>query len=131
MTSRDELKALLDQLPEPSLDIVKSTVRHLIMQKVAEERFRGKQGSEMGSGGWTGVHNGVHFGGQSFRHFDNGALVERTLQFFDGHEIGRKERLSLSTDRTKLLCTLTLSCGGQTLRHEDEFPASLGEKSRG
>jgi hypothetical protein len=105
MTSRDELKALLDNLPEPCLDMVERTVRHLIRQNVPEERFCGTQGSGMGSDGWTGTHNGIHFGGQSSRRFDNGALVERTLQFFDGHEIERKERLSLSADRTKLLCT--------------------------
>ena len=126
MASLDELKALLDQLPEPSLDIVECTVRHLITQKVAEERFPAMQGAEMGSDGWTGTHSGVHFGGQSFRRFDNGELVERTLQFFDGHEIEFRKSLWLSADRTKLLCTLTLSCGGQTLRHEDEFPASRG-----
>lgn len=130
MISRDELKSLVDQLPESSLDYIESAMRHYITRKVAEQRFHvSNEMEETGwGGGWGGnMPNGVRIAGQSFREFDNDTLVEWTLQFFDARELELTERLSLSSDRKKLLCSFTLSCGGRTVRHEDEFPAIVAQ----
>jgi hypothetical protein len=37
------------------------------------------------------------------------------------------QRLSLAADRAKLCCSLELSSGGRTVRHEEEFPVTKGE----
>lgn len=128
-TRRDALKALLDEVPESCLDTVEGTVRHLIKQNLSEEHFhiRPKE-SGISSNGWSGYENDCRFGGQSFRNFDKGTLEIRTLQFLGSHEIEVHERLSLSPDRTKLTFSLSITSGGHTVQHEDEFPA-IAEKS--
>ncbi len=129
MTSRrDELKALLDQVPESCLDSVEGALRHFIMQSVAVERLHIPEDMRKSSSGWSGYENGFRFGGQSFRHFEKGALLIRTLQFFGSNEIELNERLSLSSDYTKLVVSIAISSGGHTAQYAGEFPAS-GEKS--
>jgi hypothetical protein len=70
------------------------------------------------------VHQGTSFGRHPHHYWDEKALVQQTLQSFDGQEIELMERFSVSEDRTKLSCILELSSGGHTVRHEDEFPIS-------
>jgi hypothetical protein len=130
MSLRDELKALLDQLPEPYLPSVESVVQHLLMQNVAEDQLQvPTETGDLGGRDWSGVYHGVRFGGETFRQFDNGAIVERTLQFVGDHQLETVQRISFSSDGTKLLCSFTVSSGGQKYRHEDEFPTSPREKS--
>jgi hypothetical protein len=144
MVSRDDLKALIDLLPESRLEMVRTMLDHNVhppppkpeieeMQRRSrnyrsrvEERFRatrkpGTLGS-MGGGGFAGMHEGTPYGRHSFSYWDDKALVQQTLQSFDGHELEIMERLSISDDRKKLSCVLELSSGGHTVRYTDDFP---------
>jgi hypothetical protein len=149
VATRDELKALIDQLPEPRLEIVRNMLEHHVhppqprpeieqMQRRSQEykerveqRFRetGKPGTigGMAGGGSMGMHQGTPFGRQGFSYWDEKALVHQTLQSFDGQELEIMERLSLSPDRTKLSCVLELSSGGHTVNFTEEFPITKKE----
>jgi hypothetical protein len=144
VATRDELKALIDQLPEPRLEIVRNMLEHHVhppqprpeieqMQRRSqvykervEQRFRetGKPGTigGMTGGGSMGMHHGTPFGRQGFSYWDEKALVHQTMQSFDGQELEIMERLSFSPDRTKLSCALELSSGGRTVNFREEFP---------
>jgi hypothetical protein len=146
MASREELKALIDQLSEARLEPVRMMLEHQVhphpprpeldrihrrgeeYQKLVKQRFRETRRpgtvSGFGGGGFSDVHNGVPFGSHGFQYWDGDALVNQTLQSFSGQEIEIMRRLSMSSDRTKLICILELSSGGHTVRHEDEFPVS-------
>lgn len=152
MATREELKALIDQLPEPRLEAVRKMLEHHVhpptprpeieqMQRRSQEykerveqRFRetrrpGTIGG-MGGGGSMGMHEGTPFGRQGFSYWDEKALVHQTLQSFDGQELEIMERLSISPDRTKLSCVLELSSGGRTVNYTEEFPiANAGARS--
>jgi DNA-binding transcriptional MerR regulator len=147
--TRDELKALIDQLPELRLEIVRSMLEHHVhppqprpeieqMQQRSQEykerveqRFREtrKPGTigGMAGGGSIGMHHGTPFGRQGFSYWDEKALVHQTLQSFDGQELEIMERLSLSPDRTKLSCVLELSSGGRIVNFTEEFPIAKKE----
>lgn len=144
MASRDELKALIDQLPESRLEMAHSLLNHRmnppapnaeidrmrrrsdVYRKLVQQRFQEtcKPGTiaSMSGGGFLGAHGDSPFGRQAFHYWDEKALVHQTLQFFDGHEIEIMERLSLSPDRTTLICAWEISSGGHTVHHEDAFP---------
>jgi hypothetical protein len=144
MPTREELKELIDRLPERSLEMVRMVVEHHIhppeprpaveqmrerskeyrekvMRRFSETRKPGTGGGATGSG-FLGEHKGIPFGRQGFHYWDDKALVYQSLQHFDGQEIEIMQRLSFSTDRTALICSLEIASGGQTLRHEDAFP---------
>ena len=148
MISRDELKLLIDRVPEDRVDAVRDMLdfhinppqpdpevermlkrKHEYRERV-ERRFRETRkpgtigGGGAGGGGIVGVREGIPFGRYSFGYWDEGALVQQTLQSFDGQDIEIMERFSISPDRGKFLCRLELSSGGQTVRHSDEFPIS-------
>ena len=146
MATRDELKALIDQLPESQLQMVQTMLNHQInppppnldierMQErsrnyrtMVEQRFHetGKPGTirSMGGSGFSGMHESTSFGRHGFHYWDDKALVHQSLQSFDGEEIEVMERLSFSLDRATLICALELSSGGKTVRHEDAFPVA-------
>lgn len=146
VATRDELKSLIDQLPESRLQMVRTMLNHQVnppppnpdierMQQrsqnyrtLVEQRFRemGKPETirSMGGGGFSGVHEGTPYGRHGFHYWDDKVLVHQSMQYFDGEEIEIMERLSLSPDRTTLICTLELSNGGKTVRHEDAFPVA-------
>ena len=146
MASREELKVLIDQLPLACLELVRMILEHQAhprpsrpeldricrrgeeYQWVVEQRFRetGRPGtfSAFGGAGFVDVHNGVAFGSHGFHYGDGDALVNQTLQSFSGQEIEIVNRLSMSSDRTKLNCLVELSSGSHTVRHEDGFPLS-------
>jgi hypothetical protein len=145
MISREELKALIDQVPESSLETVKGMLeyqisppppepdvdrmleRHEEYRRRVEEHFRKTRkpatlGGGVGGGGFARMHGDVAVGRYSFGYWDENAFVEQTLQSFDGQEIEIMERFSVSPDHTKLFCSLELSSGGHTKSHADEFP---------
>jgi len=149
MPTRDELKALIDQLPEDKLRGVRRTLelnlnlQHLpsemeqmkqrsreyknsVLRKFQENRKPGTLGAGTGSG-FVSSHNGVPFGRQAFHYWDDKALVHQSRQTFDGPEIEIMERLSFSADRTMLVCSLEISSGGHTVQHQDGFPISSGQ----
>ena len=144
MATRDELKSVIDQLPESCLEMVHMMLNHHInppppipevermqqrsqkWKRLVNQRFQetGKPGTirTAGGGGILGMHERTPFGRQGFHYWDDKALVQQTLQFFDSHEIEIMERLSFSPDRTTLICDLEISSGSHTVRHQDEFP---------
>ena len=144
MTSRDDLKSLVDQLPESSLEMVRTMLEHNVnpppprpeiermrgrgqdYQRRVEQRYREtrKPGTigGMGRRGGMGIHEGTPFGRQGFSYWDEKALVQQTLQSFDGQELEIMERLSISPERTKLSWVLELSSGGRTVNYTEEFP---------
>jgi hypothetical protein len=144
MVSREELKSLVDQLPEDRLEMVRTMLDHnvnppkldprveemrdrsqsyrnRVQAQFRETRKPGTIGS-MGGGGFAVMHEGTPYGRHGFSYWDEKALVQQALQSFDGHEIEIMERFAISDDRTKLSCLLELSSGGHTVRHEEEFP---------
>jgi hypothetical protein len=146
MASRDELKSLVDRVPEKRLEAVRDMLEFNInppppnpeiehmrergqqYRKLVEQRFREtrKPGtiSILSGGGMTGMHKGTSFGRNGFHYWDGDALVHQSLQSFNGQEIEIMERLSMSADRSKLICRLELSSAGLIVEHSDEFPTS-------
>jgi hypothetical protein len=106
MATRDDLKALIDQLPESRLEPVATMLEHHIHPRppapeierlkrrfqdykmLVERRFREtrKPGTIAGmtGGGSTGMHEGTPFGRLAFHYWDDRALVHQTLQSLDG-----------------------------------------------
>jgi hypothetical protein len=140
----DDLKALIDQLPEPEIEMARQILENYLhppsprpeverMQRrfrayrdVVEQRFRAtrKPGTigGMSGGGHFSEHAGVPHGGTQFHYWDDKALVHQSLQHFDGQESELMERLSFSPDRTKLQCSLEIASGGHTVNYTEEFP---------
>lgn len=146
MATRDELKLLIDQLPEGRLESVMHILSHrvnpqiadpeiirmkregqdykkLVMQRFHETRKPGTISTGSGSG-FSGMHKGTPFGLHSFSYWDEKALVHQTLQSFDGQSIELINRLAFSEDKTRLSFSLEVSSGGRTVRYED-FPVTL------
>jgi hypothetical protein len=145
MADREELKSMIDQLPEASLEMVRTLMEHHIhpppprppevealqqrgqeYRRRVEQQFRetmkpGTMGG-FGGGGFSGMHEGTPFGRNSFHYWDGDALVQQTLQSFDSQEIEIMQRLSFTADGTEVLCIVELSSGGRTERHEGRFP---------
>jgi len=144
MANRDQLKTLIDQLPESSLEIVQrmlehhiqpskptleieqmrrrlSTYKSLVEQRFRETRKSGTLGG-MGGGGHMGIHEGTPYGRQSFSYWDDKALVQQTLQSFAGHQLEIMERFSINSDSALLSCALELTSGGRTVNYVEEFP---------
>jgi hypothetical protein len=144
VATREELKELIDQLPEPRLEMARQMLerqvhpppphpemehmehrsrryRNQVEQRFRETRKPGTIGG-MGGTGFLSEHEGVPFGRQGFQYWDEKALVYQTLQMFDGQEIEIMERLSFSPDRTKLICSLEIASGDRTANYTEEFP---------
>jgi hypothetical protein len=144
MATREELKALIDQLPESRIDSVKKLLEHNVnprrpdpemermhrksqeYRRLVQERFRQTQKpgtlGTMNVGGVSFMHEGVGYADQSFDYWDGKARVIQTLHQFDGCAIEVMQRLSISEDRKKLSCAIELSSGGRTVSHTEEFP---------
>ena len=146
MATRDELKLLIDQLPEGLLESVMQILSHhinpripdpeimrvqregqdykkLVMQRFHETRKPGTISTGSGSG-FSGMQEGTPFGRHSFSYWDEKALVHQTLQSFDGQSLELMNRLAFSEDKTRLSFSLEVSSGGKTVRYEDDFPVT-------
>jgi len=144
MISREELKSLINQLPESTLEAVKYMLQHHInppppnpqheqirkrgleFRARVEGRFRqtrrpGTIGG-MGGGGISGKHSGHFYSRNSFDYWDGDALVVQGINSLDGQEIEMMQRYEVSPDRATLSCVTELWSGGRTVRHEDMFP---------
>lgn len=128
MTVRDEIKALIDKLPESNLRIAKA----FLLRNEAEDRFRKefrKQRSEtiLGRSGWSGVHNGLHVAGQSVHRVQkNNELIVQTLYSYDGHQIEITEKFSLAARKTKW----PEAPGNPNRRPRCPAPESVPQKSK-
>jgi hypothetical protein len=144
MATREELKALIDQLPESRIASVKKLLEHSVnprrpdpemermhqrsqeYRRLVEERFRQTQKpgtlGAMSVGGVSFMHEGVGYADQSFDYWDGKARVIQTLNQFDGCAIEVMQRLSISEDRKNLSYAIELSSGGRTVNHTEVFP---------
>jgi hypothetical protein len=115
MVTREELKALIDQLPEPEIEMVRQMLEQLIhpppppppevermrqrsraYKNLVDQRFQETHKPAtiggMGGSGLFGEHEGVPFGPNEFHCWDDKALVHQSLASFDGQEIELKPR---------------------------------------
>jgi hypothetical protein len=114
MGSREELKVVIDQLPEARLEPVRMMLEHQVhprpprpeldrirrrgeeYQRLVEQRFRetGRPGTVSGFGGagFGDVYDGVPIGSHGFHYWDGDALVNQTLQSFSGRQIEIMQR---------------------------------------
>ena len=149
-SSRGELKAHIDQLPETRLEAARRMLKHHInppthhpqvdrmqsheyrqqvRQQFRDTRQPGTGGGKGGTAGF-GTHEGTTFGPQSFHYWDDKALAFQSHQFFGGQYVEFMERLVFSPDRTAFRRCPEISGGGHTVRHEDPFPiAQNGDSS--
>jgi hypothetical protein len=144
MPTREELKALIDQMPEDQLASVEAMLLHRlnppkpmpefeammsrsqeyrqqVMRRFQETGRSGTRGGIGSGGGSFGGHEGRSSGRWGTHYWDDKALVEQSTQHFSGHEIEVMERLSISEGRS-LCCAIELSSGGKTVRFSEEFP---------
>jgi hypothetical protein len=144
MSTREELKALIDQLPESRIASVKKLLEHSVnprrpepeiermhqrsqeYRRLVEQRFRQTQKpgtlGAMQVGGVSFMHEGVGYADQSFDYWDGKARVIQTLHQFGRCAIEVMQRFSIAEDRKKLSCDVELSSGGRTVSHTEEFP---------
>ena len=149
MADREQLKSLIDQLPDASLEMVRTMMNLHIhpppppppeveqmlrrgqeYRKRVEQQFNetlkpgtlGGRGSGGGGGRFSGVHEGMPYAYNSFHYWDGNALVRQTLQSFDTQDIEIMQRFSFTADGTEFECVVELSSGGRTVRHEERFP---------
>ena len=144
MATREDLKTLIDQLPESRIESVRRLLEHNVnprrpdpemermhrqwqeYRRLVEDRFRQTQKpgtiGEMTVGGIRAMHEGVGYADYGFDYWDGKARVIQTLHLLDGCQIEVMRRLSISEDRRKLSFFLELSSGGRTVNHTEEFP---------
>jgi hypothetical protein len=149
MGTRDEIRSLLDQLPEDKLQSALTVLNALLkphpqppeagrarergrrFRKLVEQQFHStrKAGtiSAMAGGGGLFPKDGETYGRNAFHYRDDKALVHQTLQFFAGQELEIMERMSCSEDGTMLTYEQELSSGGRRLRNKAEFPFIVAE----
>jgi hypothetical protein len=145
MPTREELKALIDQIPEDRLDLtarslqrcvtppppppppgspgswIKPAPTELTAMMRRSETYKKevmRRFEESGSPGTLGV------GMPRFQYWDHEALVSQELHYFDGRDVEIMVRLSVS-DEQSLCCAVEVSSGGKTVRHSDEFSRRL------
>ena len=144
MPSREELKRLIDEMPEDRLGTVEAMLRYqlnppetrpevkMMMRRSEEYRDRVLQrfqqtgrprtcGGGIGSTDSFSEHEGMACGSHEVDYWDGRASVHQTLHYYDGHEIEIMRRLSIS-EGEKLRCEVELSSGGKTVQYSDEFP---------
>jgi len=160
MPARDELKALIDQIPEEQLDRTAKFLQRCltplppppppplhpwirpaphelgvitrrgeaykkeVMRRFEESGKTAVISNTVLSFQFAGSHEQVRHVTQSFQHWDEDALVNQELHYFDGREIEIMVRFSVSEDKS-LCCAIEVSSGGKTVRHSDEFPMRL------
>jgi len=145
MATRDEVRALLDRLPEDKLDNANLFLNGLLRprpapsaeierarelthqyRRMVERKFREtrKPGtiSSLFGGGSIFPKQGQGYGSHAFHYWDDKALVHQTLRIFEGQELEIMERISLSEDGSTLQYEQELSSGGLTRRRQEEFP---------
>ncbi len=145
MSTRNDLYALIDQIPENQFEYIRQMLNVIInpppprpevqrlqergreYRKLVEQRFREarKPGTVSGMGGGSGIaldKDGAAYGHHSFHYWDDKALVYQTMYQFAGHQLEIMQRLSIPEDKTKLLYEQELSCEGRTVRRTEEFP---------
>jgi hypothetical protein len=154
MHTRDELKALIDQMPPEKLDLFQMNLESILnppviapqiertMRRAEElqrelverlpqlqagckpETIRGFDG-----GGGIGCGPGQrNQGGYTYSWFEGITHVTHRLMIHAGREIDIVERLQLTEDETKLIFEQEIYAEGRIVKRKEEFPvATMGE----
>ena len=155
MATREELKTLIDQLPEAKLDLVGSnleSILHPLAPNPRIEQFRQRSEEfqkqlperlkQLQAGGDPGVVRGLGmvggsgslgsggrqaYGQYSYSWQEERAHVTHRLILHAGHDIDIVERLEITVDERFLLYEQELYSGGRVVERKEEFPAAGGE----
>lgn len=152
MATREELKDLIDQLPEEKLDLAGLSLKSILhpavpnprveqfkqrseeFQKQLPERLKRLQaagdasvvrGAGMVGGTWgLGPERRQAYGQYSYSWQEERAHVTHKLIMHAGHEIDIVERLEMTVDERFLLYEQELYSGGRVVKRKEEFPAT-------
>jgi hypothetical protein len=155
MVTREELKALIDRLPEEKLDLAGLSLKSILyphapnprieqfkqhseeFQKQLPERLKQLQaggdpsvvrGFGMIGGTWgSGSKRLQAYGQYSYSWQEERAHVTHRLILHAGHEIDIVERLEITADERFLLYEQELYSGGRVVKRKEEFPDAEGD----
>jgi hypothetical protein len=125
MVSRSNLKSLIDQLPESSLEHVETFLRFCVSQHAGEQRLgvTEEETPPVGRSSWSNVSAGVHVSAQSFHRVQGRELLVQTLYNVEGQEVEVVEAIAIPLNGSKLSFQVTISSAAITVKHANEFPA--------
>jgi hypothetical protein len=155
MSTREDLKALIDQLPEEKLDLAGLSLDSILnppvpnprieqfrqrseeFQKQLPERLKQLQAggdpsvvrgfSMAGGHGGLGSEPRQAYGQHSYSWQEERARVTHRLILHAGHEIDIVERLEITVNGRFLRYEQELYSGGRVVKRKEEFPAVEGE----
>jgi hypothetical protein len=155
MATREELKALIDQLPEEKLNLAGLSLEGILhppvpnprieqfrqrseeFQKQLPERLKQLQAggdpsvargfAMVGGTGGLGTKRRQAYGQYSYSWQEERAHVTHKLILHAGHEIDIVERLEITVDERFLLYEQELHSGGRVVKRKEEFPVAEGE----
>jgi hypothetical protein len=149
MALRDELKILIDQMPDEKLDLVRMNLEDILhppalnpwveeimhrseeFQKQLPDRLKQLQagnppGSVRGFSGGGGFGSGPPpmkgNGAHSYSWQEGRAHVVHTLRLHEDHEIDFVERLQLTEDEKTLVYEQEIYAEGRSVKRREEFP---------
>ena len=149
MASRDELKTLIDQMPEEKLDLVRMNLESILhppapnpwvekimrrseeFQKQLPERLKQLQAGNPPDS-IHGFHGGGSFGSgpppirgngeHSYGWQEGRAVVRHRLLLHENHEMDFVERLQLTEDEKTLVYEQEIYAEGRSVKRREEFP---------
>ena len=149
MVPREELKTLIDQMPEEKLDLVRMNLESILhppvpnpkvekMERRSEE-FRGHlierlkrlqagndPGTIRGFGGGGGFGSGPApkrgNGEHGYSWQDGRARIKQRLVLHEDHEVDLVERLQLTEDEKTLVYEQEIYAEGRSVKRREEFP---------
>lgn len=155
MASRDDLKTLIDQMPEEQLDLARMSLESILhppaLNPMVEKMMR--RSEELRSqlperlkqlqagnppGSIRGFLGGGGFGSGSLPRKGNGehalswqegrAHIRHRLVLHEDHEMDFVERLELAEDEKTLIYEQEIYAGGRSVRRREEFPVMSHER---
>jgi hypothetical protein len=155
MATREELKALIDELPEEKLGLASLNLESILhppapnprieqfiqrseeFQKQLPERLKQLQAGGdpsvlrgfgmVGGTGGLGPGRRQAFGQHSYSWQEKRSHVTHRLILHAGHDIDIVERLEITADERFLLYEQELYSGGRVVKRKEEFPTAADE----
>jgi hypothetical protein len=143
MHTREQLKALIDTIPDDRVEsvyrIIDLNLRNpsrARMEVEAMRAFRAKNRARfiermggtsrlIGSDGSGGITDGLG-SGHFTNHFRDGrSLVTQTLHFLEGREIEEVVTLTLAENGAAIDCSIEVSSGARKVLHRESFPGNV------
>ena len=141
MPTREELKSLIDQMPEAKFELVRVNLESILnpprpdprmekMQRLSEE-FRAQlpeRLEQLQAGNSPEIPRGFYgFGtgtGFSYSWQENRTHVTHKSQLYGGHVIDIVDRLEVSEDKATLIYEQEIYAGGRSVRRREVFPVT-------